>query len=130
MGAVPFEELVELCGDPRHDVSDLTKSIVIERAAADTNTFSDVLDRVESDQLTPRILDKLLKLPIKRDSPIAQRVERLVHGPDLKLRLATLRQLTGEWIDREQAVAYLRSGVEDPEPTIRTLATRVLRLLD
>ncbi|MHB9066692.1 MAG: SMEK domain-containing protein [Pirellulaceae bacterium] len=130
LGAVPFEELVELCGDPRHDVSDLTKSIVIERAAADTNTFSDVLDRVESDQLTPRILDKLLKLPIKRDSPIAQRVERLVHGPDLKLRLATLRQLTGEWIDREQAVAYLRSGVEDPEPTIRTLATRVLRLLD
>ena len=130
LGAVSFKELVELCGDPRHDVSDLAKSIIIEGAASNTDTFSDVLDLVESGQLSPRILDKLLKLPIQRDSPIAQKAKRLLDAPDLKLRLAILGQLTGDWIDREQAIAYLRSGIEGPEPVIRTLATRILRLLE
>jgi hypothetical protein len=130
LGAVSFDELVELCSDPRYDISDLAKSIIIERAAADGDALSAVLDLVESDKLSPRILDKLLKLPIKKGSPIAQKAERLVHAPDLKLRLAVLGQITGGWIERDLAVTYLRSGVEDPEPTIRTLATRILRLLE
>ncbi|MEM7560492.1 MAG: hypothetical protein AAF394_15325, partial [Planctomycetota bacterium] len=117
LGAVPFEELVELCGDPRHDVSDLAKRTLIERAAADTDTFSNVLDQVEAGQLSPRMLDKLLKFPIKQGSSIAEKAERLVHMTDLKLRLAILGQLTGKWIERDKAVAYLRSGINDPEPT-------------
>jgi hypothetical protein len=114
----------------RHDVSDLAKGIVVERAAGNMDTFSEVLDRVETDRFSPRILDKLLKLPIKQDSPIAKKVERLLHSSDLQLRLGAIGQLTGEWINRKKAVEYLRNSLGDQEPAIRTLATRVLRLLE
>ena len=130
LGDVSFDELIELCSDPRHDVSDLAKGIVVERAAADTDTFSSVLDRVEADQLSPRILDSLLKLPIEKDSAVAKKVEKLLHASDLGLRLATIGQLTGEWIDHDWAIEYLRTSLADSEPTIRTLAIRILRLLD
>lgn len=130
LGAVSFDELIELCDDPRHDVSDWAKSIVVELATADTDTFSEVLGQVEADRLSPKILDKLLKLPIKLGGPIAKEAERLLHSSDLQLRLAIVGQLTGEWIDREVAIKYLRTCLRDEEPTIRTLATRILRLIE
>lgn len=130
LGAIPLDELIDLCGDPRHDVSELVKSVIVQRAAEDTDTFSDVLDHIEADRLSPRVLDKLLKLPIKQGGPVARKAENLLHSSDLKLRLATIGQLTGDWIDHELAIEHLRDCIRDPEPTIRTLATRVLRLLD
>lgn len=130
LGAIPFDELIRLCDDPRHDVSGLAKSVLVERAAEDTDTFSDVLDHMEADRLSARVLDRLLKLPIKKGSPAARRAEKLLHSSDLKLRLATIGQLTGDWIDHEAAIEHLRDCTRDPEPTIRTFATRILRLLD
>jgi len=130
LGAVPFDELVQSCGDLRHDVSHLATSIIIERSTMDADTLSRVLDLVEANQLSPRILDKALKLPIEKNSALARKVETLLYVSDLGLRLATIGQLTGEWIDRDRAIKFLRSKLDDPEPTIRTLATRILRLLN
>lgn len=130
LNAISFDELIRLCGDSRSDVADVAKSAVVERAAASVERFSDVLERVETNQLSPRVLDKLLKLPIEQGSPIAKKAERLLHASDLQLRLATIGQLSGKWIDRAAAIVYLRICLGDKEPTIRTLATRVLRLLE
>jgi hypothetical protein len=129
LDAIPPNELVSLCNDERHDVSELAKNIVVERATAKNDTFSEILDMIETRRLSPRILDKLLKLPIQQGSPIARKAERLLNATDLQLRLATIGQLTGNWIDREPAISYLRSSLSDEEPAIRTLATRVLRLI-
>ena len=128
--AVPFDELVELCNDPCNDVSSLASSSIIEIAATDADTFAIVLDQIEKERISPRILDKLLKLPIEKGSPVARKVEKLLHSSDLRLRLATVGQLTGEWIEREAAIKYLLACIQDSEPRIRTLATRILRLLD
>jgi len=130
LDAIPFDELVLLCSDERHDVSVLARNIVVERAAANIEMFSVVLDRIETNRLSPRILDKLLKLPIQQGSPIAKKAERLLHATDLQIRLAAIGQLTGEWIDRAAAIKYLRSSLSDEEPTVRTLAARVLRLIE
>lgn len=127
---VDFDELVDSCRDPRHDVSDLAKSTLIERAAIDPEVLSKVIDLVEVDRLSPNLLEKLLKLPIEKDSAAAKKAEALLDSGDLRVRLATMGQLTGEWIDRTRAVEYLRSRLSDREPAVRTLATRILRLLD
>jgi hypothetical protein len=108
----------------------LAKSTLIERAAIDPEVLSKVIDLVEVDRLSPNLLEKLLKLPIEKDSAAAKKAEALLDSGDLRVRLATMGQLTGEWIDRTRAVEYLRSRLSDREPAVRTLATRILRLLD
>jgi hypothetical protein len=129
LGGMPFEELTRLCSDQRHDVSDAAIAGVLGRASADDETFEKVLELIEARQLSPRILDKLLKLPIRSGSAVAKKAVALLHSSDVSLRLATIGQLTGEWIERDRAITYLRNSLKDPEPAVRTLATRILRLL-
>lgn len=130
LGDVSSEELVELCSDARHDVSNWAKDRIIERAANDEAVFTDILARVSTAQVSAGILDRLLKLPIQSGTRISQQLQRMIESPDMKVRLAVLGQLTGGWIDRSQAVLHLRAGILDSAPEIRTISARVLRLLE
>jgi hypothetical protein len=130
LNAVSFEELVGLTNDARHDVSDLAKSSIVENAGLDEDVFCKVIDLVDAKRLPSALLGQLLKLPIEQGSVVAMKAERLLDSADVDVRLAVIGQLTGEWIDREHADEFLRRGLLDPEPAIRTLATRILRLLE
>jgi hypothetical protein len=127
--ALPFNELIDLATDSLHDVSNWATDMLAARAETDGQTFSDALDRIEAGHLSLSILGRLLKLPITKGSVVANKAERLLKTSNLQLRLATLGQLTGEWIDRGVAMEYLRNSLNDEHPAVRTLATRVLRLI-
>lgn len=130
LGELSFQETIELTRDARTDVSRAAEALLLERAANDAATYRTLIGCIATAAIGHRILGPLLKLPIQKDSSIAVEVHRLLNSAHIEVRLATMSQLTGEWIDRELALTYLRAGVEDHEPSIRTLATRILRLVE
>ena len=92
--------------------------------------FEKVIDYVVQGSLSPNLLDELLKIPIQRNSLIAKRAQSLLSAKDLGIRLAVVGQLTGDWIEATEAKKQLEIAISDDEPRIRTLATRILRLVD
>ena len=128
LGEVSANEWFRLTSDSFHAVADLARQKLIELAASDDAILCRIIEEVSSGSLDPRILDQTLKLPIQAGSIVAQRSEALLRSDDLGVRLATISQLTGEWIEPEQAIKYLRKALKDEIPCIRTLAARTLRL--
>ncbi|MCR9116882.1 MAG: FeoC-like transcriptional regulator, partial [bacterium] len=127
---MPLARLVDLSHNAYHDISDWAKMVIIDRAKVSETVFGSLLDEIANKRLAPRILDKLLKLPIEKESSIAKTAKRMLQSNDRKMRLAVVGQLTGEWIDRSEAIALSRQHLGDERPEIRTLALRVLRLLE
>jgi hypothetical protein len=125
---VTFGEWVTLVKDRNHDVRSLAKATILDRAAASETVLTHVVSLVESGELTASMLGQMLKLPIRTGSQLAKNAESLLHSDKLDVRLASMAQLTGDWIEPKTAIGHLQAALSDASPAVRTLATRILRL--
>ena len=125
--ALSHERLISLCRDDCSDVAEAARKGLVEIASSDGEKFRQLLDGIALEEVPIQVLEELLALPVDSLNPHAGAIAALAQSPSVPVRLSLLRSLPSGWASHALAHDILNAGLCDPDPAVRTQATRSLR---
>jgi len=136
MGVLDTEDLLHYCEDQWHSVRDVAYESLSSRAAAEPNLFKSLLARIKVGlepydlSIAVNLLYALLKLPIDVLRVVESNLVELGESEIPAIRDVIASSLTSEWVPREMAMEMANEWLSDPDPSVRSSATKALRLLN
>ncbi len=120
-----------LSDDPneRYDVVETAVKLIRQRVAADSSVLADLLSRISVAELSVKLLDGLLAIPLEIKSEHSAELWQLLFSPHARVRMAIIRALPQGWLGNEDATEAARSALGDDDPSVRNAALQVLRRL-
>lgn len=122
-------DLYEFIEDKRSSVSDVVLDTLSQQASKDEKAFDTFVENINVGKISAITIEDILRKPIKPGSIIAKKVVSLLSSCKPELKVPIIRQLTGKWIEPDNAQQILNDLLADNEPYIRTLAVRTMRQL-
>jgi hypothetical protein len=124
-----MDDLIVAQGDERSDVAEVARRALVKTATADETVFVDLLRRIVRGDVSIKLLRDLLAAPLDVLEARASEILGLLQCGNAKVRAVILGQLASSWVEKGRAIAELNTALEDPDPAVRTQATRTLRML-
>lgn len=124
-----FDELWDLYRDSRYDVSGAARDALIKIAATDQCKLLAMLRRIGREGGPIALLRGLFAIPRKALEEATTAIVKLLGEGSPGVRACIVAQLPGGWLRPSEALRVAGEAMTDPDPAVRTQATRAVRLL-
>ncbi len=126
---VTQDRLLSLCRDENHDVAKEARKGLVMIATSNEVTFRQLIDGIGAEEVPVQVLDELLTLPTDLLRCHIEAISALAGSSSVPVRLSLLKSLPSGWADHSLADTISQAGLRDPDPAIRSQATRSVRSL-
>ena len=129
LDALAMEELLQLAGDPWHDVRNEANKSLAAIAGTNEQVARDLLDRIGRGTAPSGLLNAILDLTIENLRRSSASLIGLLSCEIPAVRARIVSALGAGWLDRETALNQAEQAASDPNPGVRSSAARVLLAL-
>lgn len=119
------EKLFLLIVDERSDVRETSEKWLVGRLAVSAEIRTDLLDRLESSSVKPKLLTAALRENVPFSGAQLTRIRSLLNAPDAEMRYAAMGVLVETYLTAEDIIDHTSVLISDLELDIRDRAHRI-----